>query len=83
MNWLDLIGDLPELEPLLPDIEKAIATAQRIQNDPEVNQAIATVQRLMADQDVKNSLDTFKKVVAIIQQKKSDAVSKMSQATTK
>lgn len=68
MNWLRV---LPELEPLLPDIEKAVATAQRVQNDPAVKQAIATVQRLMADQDIKQALATIAKVATILQQAQS------------
>jgi hypothetical protein len=70
MSWLDILGDLPELEPLLPDIEKAAATAQRVQNDPAVKQAIATAQRLMADQDIKQALATIVKVATILEQAK-------------
>ena len=68
MNWLRV---LPELEPLLGDIEKAVATAQRVQSDPAVKQAIATAQRLMADQDIKQALATIAKVATILQQAQS------------
>ena len=52
MDWLAL---LPQLWPLLPDIEDAVATAERLQ----------------ADQDLKKALATGEKVVAILQQNQS------------
>ena len=70
MSWLDILGDLPELEPLLPDIDKAIATAQRVQADPAVKQAITTAQKYLADPDIKAALATVAKVVAILKQPK-------------
>jgi hypothetical protein len=65
MDWLRV---LPQLYPLLPDIEKAVATAQRVQNDPAIKQLLATVQRLQADPDIKQALATAAKVAAILEQ---------------
>ena len=48
---------IPALLPLLPQIEKAIATAQRILNDPEVKEALETAAKVTAivDQAEKSS----------------------------
>jgi hypothetical protein len=39
IDWFALV---PKLLPLLPEIEKAVATAQRIIADPDVKAALAT-----------------------------------------
>ena len=42
MNFGDAIILAPKLLPLLPQIEKAITTAQKIVADPDVKDALAT-----------------------------------------
>jgi hypothetical protein len=41
MNFGDLLSLAPKIIPLIPRIEKAIATAQRIMADPDVRDALA------------------------------------------
>lgn len=45
---MDWFTKLPELYPLLPDIEKAIATFTRLINDPDVQAAIETAKKVGA-----------------------------------
>ena len=42
MNFTDILALAPKILPLMPQIEKAIATAQRIRADPDVKAALAT-----------------------------------------
>lgn len=42
MNFTDILALAPKILPLMPQIEKAIATAQRIMVDPDVKAALAT-----------------------------------------
>ena len=42
MNFGDILTLAPKILPLLPEIERAIATAQRIIADPDVKAALAT-----------------------------------------
>jgi hypothetical protein len=42
MNFGDFITLAPKILPLLPQIEKAIQTAQKIIADPDVKAALAT-----------------------------------------
>jgi len=41
MNFGDILTLAPKLLPLMPRIEKAIATAQRIEADPDVKDMLA------------------------------------------
>lgn len=41
MNVGDMFSVLPKLLPLMPRIEKALATVQRLEADPEVQDALA------------------------------------------
>jgi hypothetical protein len=46
MNFADFLTLAPKLLPLVPEIEKAIATAQKIQNDPDVKAMLATAAQI-------------------------------------
>jgi hypothetical protein len=54
VNFFNLL----KLEPLLPQIEAAIATAKKYMNDPRVPQAIALVGEIEADPEVKAAIAT-------------------------
>ena len=48
MNW-NLIWTLgPKVLPLLPRLQKAFATYERLDNDPDVKEAIQTFEDLIA-----------------------------------
>ena len=46
MNIADIFTLAPKILPLVPQIEKAIATAQKIMADPDVKDALATAAEL-------------------------------------
>jgi len=46
MNIGDIFTLAPKILPLVPQIEKAIATAQKIMADPDVKDALATAAEL-------------------------------------
>lgn len=46
MNLSDIFTLAPKILPLVPDIEKAIQTAQKIMADPDVKAALATAAQL-------------------------------------
>jgi hypothetical protein len=46
MNLSDIFTLAPKIIPLVPQIEKAIATAQKIMADPDVKDALATAAEL-------------------------------------
>jgi hypothetical protein len=46
MNLSDIFTLAPKIIPLVPQIEKAIATAQKIMADPDVKAALATAAEL-------------------------------------
>lgn len=48
MTLEELISLAPEIVPLLPRIEKAVSTIERIVSDPDVKDAIAVGQQLLA-----------------------------------
>jgi hypothetical protein len=54
MNFFSLL----KLEPLLPQIEAAIATAKKYMNDPRVPTTIALVGEIEADPEVKAAIAT-------------------------
>lgn len=48
MTIEDVIAAAPEILPLLPRLEKAFATIERVVADPDVKDAIAVIQELSA-----------------------------------
>ena len=81
MNFLDIISLAPKITPLMGEIEKGIATAERIEADPAVKAAVATFQKYLADPDVKAALATAAKVATILdsQQKSAGPVAQTTQ----
>lgn len=48
MTFEQLMAIAPKLIPMLPQIEQAIATAQKIMNDSDVKAALQTAQQVAA-----------------------------------
>ncbi len=46
MNFELLFSLAPKILPLMPEIEKAIATAQRVMADADVKAALATAEKI-------------------------------------
>lgn len=47
MDPWELIKLSPQLVPLLPDIQRMLATIQRLRADPDLTHAIETVEKLI------------------------------------
>ena len=67
MNLFALWALKDEIRPLLPRIDKALATMQHYQADPHVKDASATLQRILADPDVKDDIVVARQVDQILQ----------------
>lgn len=62
MNFSDFF----KLVPLMSDIQKMVATAQKYQNDPETVKAIALLAKIESDPEVKAALATAEAVAKIL-----------------
>ena len=65
MNLFALLKLEPEIEPLVPRLEKAIETAQAYMANQEVIGAVHVAQRIMSDPAVKDALAVAGELLAI------------------
>ena len=66
MNLFALLKLEPEIEPLVPRLEKAIETAQAYMANQEVIGAVHVAQRIIADPAVKDALAVARELLAIL-----------------
>lgn len=66
MNLFALLKLEPEIEPLVPRLEKAIETAQAYMANQEVIGAVHVAQRIMSDPAVKDALAVAGELLAIL-----------------
>ena len=66
MNLFALLKLEPEIEPLVPRLEKAIETAQAYMANVEVIGAVHVAQRIIADPAVKDALAVAGELLAIL-----------------
>ena len=60
------LGLIFQLMPLMPRIEKMLATVQRYENDPEVGKAIDLLKKIETDPEVKDAIATAEEVAKIL-----------------
>lgn len=60
------LTDIFKLMPLMADIQKMIATAQKYMNDPEVMKTINLIKEIEADPDVKAAIATAAAVAKVL-----------------
>lgn len=60
------IGNMFQLLPLMPRIQKMLATVERYQNDPEVGKAIDLIKKIETDPEVKDAIATAEEVAKIL-----------------
>jgi hypothetical protein len=58
MNFGEILALAPKILPLIPQIEKAIATAQKIMADPDVKAALATMAQVGAIIEAQQKIPT-------------------------
>ena len=66
MNFFAMLKLEPEIEPLVPRLEKAIETAQAYMANQEVIGAVHVAQRIMSDPAVKDALAVAGELLAIL-----------------
>ena len=66
MNLWAILKLEPQIEPLVPRLEKAIETAQAYMANSEVKAAVHVAQRIMADPAVKDALAVAGELLAIL-----------------
>jgi hypothetical protein len=66
MNLFAMLKLEPEIEPLVPRLEKAIETAQAYMANAEVIGAVHVAQRIMSDPAVKDALAVTRELLAIL-----------------
>ena len=66
MNFFAMLKLEPQIEPLVPRLEKAIETAQAYMANSEVKAAVHVAQRIMADPAVKDALAVAGELLAIL-----------------
>ena len=63
MNFFRILGALPQVEALAPQIDKALTTLRFYKDDPRSRRTISTIQRVMNDPDVKDAIAYLQLVV--------------------
>jgi hypothetical protein len=66
MNIFEMMKLEPEIEPLVPRLEKAVETAQAYMANAEVIGAVHVAQRIMADPAVKDALAVAGELLTIL-----------------
>jgi uncharacterized protein YjgD (DUF1641 family) len=60
------LSDMFKLMPLMDDIQKAVAVAQKYMNNPEVPRAIELIKQIEGDPEVKAALATAAAVAKVL-----------------